>query len=304
MERCIALATLLIFGSPLVTGQEGNANQFSGEQTQIEAAAVQFVEAYNKQDAKALAALFANDAELVERDGGRFVGREEIEMAFSEVFQQNPEAMISLEVESIRFVAPTVAIEEGVTVWYPDGETATTQSTYRVSHVKRDGNWLIAGARTIDDEILTSYEYLRDLEWMVGEWIDEGQDSLIETSVRWGANRAYLLREFSVKSGGQEMLTGTQRIGWDSRKKQFRSWTFDSEGGYVEGFWTRVGDGYVIRSTGFLREGDAVSGTTRVDRLDTDRYRWSMFNRLRGDEIMPDVDVIVVRKPPQPAAAK
>ena len=303
MRRSIALATILLLGSPIAIGQDDNANKLAVEQTQIETAAVQFVEAYNKHDAKALATLFADDAEMIERDGGRFTSREEIESAFSEAFQQNPEAKISLDVDSIRFVTPNVAIEEGVTIWYPDGETATTESTYRVAHVKRNGKWLIVGARTIDDEILTSYEYLRDLQWMVGDWIDEGKDSLIETSVRWAPNREFLIREFTVKSGGQAMLTGTQRIGWDSRKQQFRSWTFDSEGGYVEGLWTRVDDGYVIRSNGFLRDGVAVSGTTRVDRQENDRYRWSMFNRLRGAEIMPDVDVTVVRKPPQPASA-
>ena len=167
----------------------------------------------------------------------------------------------------------------------------------------RDGTWLIAAVRTIDDQILTAYEYLRDLDWMIGDWVDEGRDASVVTKVRWTPNRAYLIREFDVKVRGQSTLRGTQRIGWDSRKQQFRSWTFDSEGGFVEGFWTRVGNGYVIRSSGYLRDGTAVSGTTRVDRRSDDRMAWSMFNRLRGDEVMPDVELTVVRRPPAPSGA-
>lgn len=306
MRRCIALAALLLAGllpfvCPEAVGQDESADNQTADQAAIEKAAVRFVEAYNEHDAKALAALFADDAEMVERDGGRFAGHDEIEYAFANAFAQSPHAKISLTVDSVRFVTPDVAVEEGASVWFPDGETATMESTYRVAHVKRDGKWLMAGVRTIDDRILTPYEYLRDLEWMVGDWVDEGDDAVVVTNVRWDANRAFLLREFSVKVGGQAMLKGTQRIGWDSRKDQFRSWTFDSEGGYVEGIWTRVGDGYVIRSSGFLRDGIAVSGTSRVDRQGNDRFSWAMFNRLRGDEIMPDVNLTIVRKPPLPA---
>ncbi|MGI9456767.1 MAG: YybH family protein [Aeoliella sp.] len=298
--------SFLVLMITVASSSYGNAQQVATEntdQSQIEQAAVQFVDAYNKGDAKAVTALFTDDAELLERTGERFVGREEIAAAFEGMFQQNSAAKISVAVDSIRFVTPNVAVEEGQTTWFPDGLTPTVESTYRVAHVKRDGKWLMAGVRTIEDQVLTPYESLRELEWMLGDWVDEGSDSLVMTNVRWAPNRAFLLRDFTVKSGGQTVLDGTQRIGWDARNHQFRSWVFDSEGGYVEGLWTQVGNGYVIRSSGYLQDGTAVSGTTRLDREGDDRISWSMFNRLRGDEIIPDVDLKIVRKPPEPTAA-
>ena len=279
-------------------GQSTQPAASADDLTQIKNSATRFVEAFNKHDVKTIVELFADDAELVERGGVRFVGREEIQAAFVEAFQVNPKSKISLTADSLRFVTPDVAVEEGMTTWFPDGETAAVNSTYRVAHVKRKGKWLIATTRTIADEVLTPYEYLRDLEWMIGEWIDESRDAVVFTSVRWSPNRAFLLRDFTVTIGGEAMLKGKQRIGWDARNEQFRSWTFDSEGGFVEGLWTRVGNGYVIRSSGFLSDGTAVSGSTRVDQHTVDRFTWSMFNRLRGDEIMPDVDLTIVRKPP------
>jgi len=218
------------------------------------------------------------------------------------VFSNAPDAKLSLRVTSLRFVTPDVAIEEGTTTWYPDGETATVDSEYRAAHVKRNGKWMIAGVRTVNENVLTPYEYLRDLEWMTGDWVDESRDSVVVSQVKWSPNRAYLLREFTIKRAGSELLSGTQRIGWDSSKDAFRSWTFDSEGGFVEGTWTRIGNGFVIRSAGVLRDGTIVSGTARVDPMTGDRIRWSMFDRLRGSEIVPDVDVNMVRKPPVPSA--
>lgn len=274
----------------------------SAEQELIKKNAETFLEAFNRGDADAIANLFSEDGELVESKDSRFVGREEIRLAYEEAFANVPSGKLSLRVTGLRFVTPDVAIEEGTTTWYPDGETATVESDYRAAHVKRDGKWMIASVRTMDEEILTPYEYLRDLQWMVGDWVDESRGSLVINQVKWSPKRAFLLREFTIKRAGSDLLTGTQRIGWDASKKAFRSWTFDSEGGFVEGTWTRIGNGYVIRSAGVLRDGTIVSGTTRVDPKTVDRIGWSMFDRLRGAEILPDVDVTLVRKPPAPAA--
>ena len=208
MRICTVLsAVLLLADLPCSFAQEASSPQDSSA---IEQAAKQFVEMFNRHDAKAVAALFAEDAELVERSGERFVGRDEIEAAFSDSFAQNPKAKLSLAVDTLRFVTPDVAVEEGRTTWYPDGVTATVESTYRVAHVKRNGQWLMVGARTIDDDVLSNYEHLRDLDWMVGEWVDEGSDALVETTCRWAPNLAFLLREFTVKLRGQPVLTGTQ----------------------------------------------------------------------------------------------
>ena len=304
MRFYFTFVALFVSGLSCGFAQQVAVNGSEADQAQIKTAAERFVELYNAHDAKTLTSLFADDAELVQRDGTRFVGSEELQAAFENSFAVNPKSKISLTIESLRFIAAGVAIEEGRLTWYPDGVEATVESVYRVAHVKRNDEWLMAGARTIDEDVLSNYEYLRDLEWLVGDWIDEDSDAVVGTSFRWAPKRAFLLRGFSVKSKGQVVLSGTQRIGWDAQKKQFRSWTFDSEGGYVEGIWTAVGDGFVIRSSGYNSDGLAVSGTTRFDREGKDRFIWSMFNRLRGSEIMPDARVTIVRKGPQPKVAQ
>ena len=83
-------------------------------------------------------------------------------------------------------------------------------------------------------EETSHYEYLKDLEWMIGEWVDSDDNSTISTVCAWSKNRNFITRSFSVSIEGHIGLEGTQVIGWDPEKKRIRSWMFDSEGGFGE----------------------------------------------------------------------
>ena len=76
------------------------------------------------------------------------------------------------------------------------------------------------------------------LEWLVGDWVDEGDHGVVHTTCRWSDDKSFLLREFTIKVPGQPISSGAQRIGWDAGREQFRSWVFDSDGGHSEGLWT------------------------------------------------------------------
>ncbi len=130
MRFCIAMSAAFLTNLSCMFAQGLRPEEMDVQQALIKKAAKHFVEAYNNHDSKTVAALFSADAELVERDGSRFVGREEIESAFAGTFEQSPNARISLSVDSLRFVTPNVAVEEGTTTWFPDGQTATMESTY------------------------------------------------------------------------------------------------------------------------------------------------------------------------------
>ena len=105
-----------------------------------------FVRDYNQGDSKALAALFTEDAEVVEAEGDRYQGRDLIERRFAETFAASPGVKIAIEIESIRFLSPDVAKEEGRTVDHA-GQGARRSRPYTVLFVKRDGRWLISSVR-------------------------------------------------------------------------------------------------------------------------------------------------------------
>jgi hypothetical protein len=147
----------------------------------------------------------------------------------------------------------------------------------------------------------SNYEHLKGLEWMVGNWLDQGGQTSVRTSVRWSKNKNFLIREFTMRVAGRPMNSGTQRIGWDPQRRQIKSWVFDSEGSVTEGLWIQDGNRWVVRSTAVLRDGAKASATSVMTRLDHDTFTWQAMNRVSREENLPDVEpVTVVRAPPKP----
>jgi uncharacterized protein (TIGR02246 family) len=283
--------------------RQGKADK-APKQTQVSeeilANAKLYMEAYNRQDAKAIIGLCTDDCEFIDRDGTTMRGLKEIEDELKQDFADNPKARISLSLDAIRLVTPDVAIEQGKTVYFPDGATATVETKYEVTHVKKGNRWLMAQGRSYDVEVLSPYEYLRDLDWLVGNWVDEGPDSVVESSFRWTDNKAFLVQDFTVRTKGQKALTGSQRIGWDPLSKQIKAWIFDSEGGYGESLWSSVDDSWVIQLRGVRLDGKVVMATNRITRTGADRMAYQSVDRIVGEELMPNIAVTIVRQPPQP----
>jgi uncharacterized protein (TIGR02246 family) len=274
----------------------------------------EFTRLFNAGDAKGVAALFTTSARVVTSSGQAIDGREMIEKSFAASFQANPGQTIEVKTESVRFLGSDAAIEEGVasvkTSKGPDEPAGPTETTrYSVAYVKREGKWFQDSIRDYPlpepAEETSAHEHLKDLEWLVGEWVDESDEADVHTTCRWAENQAFLLRSFQVKIRGKDAMTGSQRIGWDPRLKQIRSWVFDSEGGFSDGLWSRDGDRWVIKTTGVLKDGRTASATNMVSRVGRDTIKWASVDRTYGDEVLADAEEItLVRVPPRPRSSR
>lgn len=296
----VLLLTVLVGASAQQPKTADPAPRPSADEEQIRKAVVAFVELYNAHKAAELVDLFAADARVVYSNGSEENGREEIKQSFEDAFAANPKTAVSVDVDSIRFLTPEVAVEEGSTMIFPDGETLTSRDRYTVLHLKRDGRWLMQSVRVVEEESLSAYGELSPLEWLVGEWIDEGREELVEATFRWDDNKSFLLEEFQVVRDGDVVLKGTQRIGWDPQAKQIRSWIFDSAGGFGETTWIPAGDDWICKATGVRPDGASASATRRLTRIGEDHVVWTSTDRILGGEQLPDLAVTMVRKPPQP----
>jgi uncharacterized protein (TIGR02246 family) len=275
------------------------ASQSNGDEQILRDAVVAFVKQYNAHKPDELAALFAPDSRMVFRDGTEVNGRDEIKASFEEAFLDSPKAAISIDVDSIRFLTPDVAVEEGATSLFPDGETLTSKDRYTVLHLKRNGRWLMQAVRVVGDETISTYGQLQPLEWLVGEWIDEGRSEVVEANFHWDENKSFLLEDFQVIREGAVVLKGTQRIGWDPQLKQVRSWTFDTAGGFAEAVWTPTDDGWIVKAKGVRSDGTSASATRTLARSGEDHVIWRATDRLDDGVQMPDLAVTMVRKPPK-----
>jgi uncharacterized protein (TIGR02246 family) len=266
----------------------------------IRANAEAYVAAYNKHDAKAVAAMWSPDAVYMDpTTGDAAVGREEIENAFTDILADLGQAKLEVDVNSVEFVSPNVAIENGTArIVRPDADPE--ESNYTAVNVKRDGKWLLDRVSEIEPPAPppSNYERLKELEWMTGSWIDQDESATIQTDCGWTKNQNFLNRSFAVVIGDQVDLAGMQLIGWDPAAKQIRSWIFDSDGGFAEGMWTRKGDRWLIHQKGTLPDGSRSSAVNVITRIDDDSFTWQSIQREVNGDILPNVDeVLVVRKP-------
>ncbi len=272
----------------------------SAEEEAIRKTSETYAQAYAAGDAKAVAAHFTLDAEYVDERGNLFEGRQAIEKALTTFFAENPGYQLDVDIDDIRFVSPGVAIEDGTTtLTHPQGP-ATDYSHYTTVHVKTAGKWLAASVREHAPKDRREHRAkLEQLEWLLGDWVDEDDDSIVEYSCQAVDNANFLLRQFTVKIAGQEAMSGTQRVGWDPVDGKLRAWIFDSEGGYAEGTWHRDGNSWVLKTTGVTADGQTASGTSIYTLVSDDIMTWQAVDHEIAGEQLPDSEVVtIVRKPP------
>jgi uncharacterized protein (TIGR02246 family) len=259
-----------------------------------------FIRAYNAKDAKALGDLFTPDAEIQDEDGEITRGRDAIVERFSAIFKASGGDRLAVDADSLRFLGTDLAIEEGTASLSTGADMPPRTNRYSVIYARQGGRWLHARIRDEPPED-DPHEQLEELEWMLGEWVNESDDAVVLTRCKWSDDGNFLLRDFDVDVEGRIALSGTQRIGWDGQRKQFRSWVFDDRGGFAEGLMSRDGDRWVIKVTGVRSDGQSVSATNAITILDKDRLRWETFDRTLGGEAVPGSDrFTLVRRAPNP----
>jgi uncharacterized protein (TIGR02246 family) len=300
----VALSSTL-FGQDQEKSSRKPGSNNPKEELTIRANVAAYAKAYNAGDAKAVANLFAAEAQVIDEDGETTQGHEAIEKRVAGTFAESPEGRIKLDIESIRFVGSGLAIETGKATVTPSPGGAPDISRYTAVHLKSsDGKWLIGFVRETEDTELTNHERLKALEWLIGEWIDESPDSVVITSCKWSDNKNFLLSDINIRVQGSNAMHLTQRIGWYPLTKQIKSWLFDSEGGYGESFWTRAGNTWLVKATAVRRNGTTASMTNIYTPTGKDSYTWQTTDRVVGGEVLPPVEIKVVRKPPEAAQSK
>ena len=261
-----------------------------------------FLKAYGRGDAKAVAAFFTADAEYVDELGNVFQGRTAIENSMIEFFAENPGCRISMNIDTIRFISPGIAIEDGTTtITRTEGEP-TVESLYTAVHVKTDGKWLAASVRDHAPKNRRLHRsQLQQLGWLMGDWVDEGDDSIVHFSCQAVDNGNFLLRKFAIQVAGQESMSGTQRIGFDPLTGKLRAWIFDSEGAYSDGLWHQDGDNWVLKSIGVTADGQTASSTSIYTFVNNHTMTWQSVHHEVGGVQQPDSEVVtIVRRAPSP----
>jgi uncharacterized protein (TIGR02246 family) len=273
----------------------------SEDEKAIAALIAAFTKAFDAGDAKAAAATFAPEAITVDEQGEVTIGRAAIEKQLAESFTENPGDKINITTGLLLFPGPDTALEEGQTTITPGSGGPSELTHYVAVYIKQGAQWLLSALREEYANGLSAHDHLKALEWMVGEWVNESQDAVVHTTCKWSEDGNFLLRDFTMKTQGEPVLEGSQRIGWDPTRRQFKTWIFDSEGGFGEGYWTSNSENWMIKVEGVRQDGQQVSATNIITPLGKDRASWQSVDRTIGHAAVPGVtEFIIVRKPPEP----
>lgn len=243
-----------------------------------------FVEAFEKGDAKAVASLWTEQGECHEADGDVMQGRAAIEKAFAEFFQLNPKSKMEVVIESIRFPAADLAIEEGILRQISAGKELPTTTLYSVTHVRQGGQWKIAVSR----EWGAGRDRLEDLDWLIGTWKAAVGDQEVMLSFSRDKKKPFLHGEITQKKSGKVASSGTMKIGIDPQRDQLRSWHFAEDGGHGQALWVRDRNNWVLDSQGVQGDGTETASVNILGRLSNDELTWRSIDRVMGDQELPD----------------
>ena len=252
-----------------------------------------YVAAFNSQDAKTIAALWSPDAVYTNRFSGEQVtGRDQIEQELVAIFNDSKDTKIEVDVTSVRFMSPSVAIEEGVARVLRAG-AEPDETVYSSVYVKAGGRWLLDHMSEEPRPVFRSnYQHLKDLEWMIGTWVDQENQSKIVTTSSWTKNQNFITRKFAASIDGQSDLSGVQIIGWDPVSKKIRSWVFDSDGGFGSSTWKKKENRWVVSSSATLSDGKKASAVKILTLLDENTITWQASGRELDGEILPNIEPI------------
>ena len=262
-----------------------------------------YIAAYDRGDAKAVAAFWTEDATYVDEVGHEYNGRAAIEQLYEKVFDARKGAKLAIHVTDNKMVTPEVLLNAGVTEVTPADGGPPTTARFSAVLVKKDGAWYLQSVRDSVAYPPSNGDHLEDLGWLIGEWAGESEKGESgSASFNWAENENFIVSEFATSLNGIPVYGGTQWIGWDAIDKRIRSWSFYSGGGFGEAVWAKDGDRWVIKTAARTREGKKVSATNVVTKTDDDHMTWQLTQLTVGGEAQPDTKPVKMKrvKPPQP----
>ena len=298
MKRtALALAISALF---LVSGALAEAQKPSADENAIRKGIELYVDAYNRADSHAMASYWGSDGRYVSPSGDEEVrGPEKIQEALAAFFARNKGIRLKATVSKVEILSPDRAFARGTAVYEIPGESPE-ETGYLATVHKENGKWKLVSVEEETAGPEAEQTHLKDLAWLIGDWVDKDEHASVDTSFQWAKNYSFISGSFTVTVKGQADLQGTQVIGWDPIEKKFRSWIFDSSGSFGQGTWSHEGNRWVIKMHSVLKTGEKASSINIYTPVDSNTFTWQSVGREVGGAPLPNIDeVTVVRKQSQ-----
>ena len=243
--------------------------------TDIQNTFANYLDAFNRHDAIALAAHWVQNGENLDLDtGNRIVGQPAVELVFDQLFARDETAQIGFQIDSIRPIRDDVVVVDGLSqMSLADQEPR--QSRFSAVLVRHEDRWLMESVReSAASAEPTIHDRLQQLNWLRGFWEDISDGITASLQCEWNEQGTFLIRRHLITKeieprGGEERmaqgipallpneeasekmvdrLTTTEYIGWDPQQGQICSWLFRSDGRTAHFAWQRNGNAWLLQS--------------------------------------------------------
>ncbi len=287
-------------------GKEEESPARAADIAAIKAAAKAYVEAFNAGDIAKAAEFWTPAGDYTDVSGHKH--------AASEMFKPRHPGLLSEDVarpnvtvrgESLRFVSDGVAIEDGT--WYLTDSSGGHPGAglFTAVWVKRDGKWLLDGLRKAPPQPVSPAVHLRRLQWLVGHWEGASGKAKVLMHCGWAEDKNFLVRELKTETpDGQTLLAGVQRIGWDPLTGKFKSWFFEADGSWGEGYWSNDRGDWTVRSSIVHPDGQRGAATVVYHPIDADRFNLESTHGESAGHALPDLTIEMRRSKPAADAKK
>ena len=275
-------------------GTSGSA-AYSDDERTIRDQAADYAKIYAARDAHALATMWTSDGTFTDSRGSEHIGRSAIEDYFREGFTGGNSQTLDVTVESVKFPAPAVAIEEGTTR-ISSGPGLGSMGRYLVVHTKADGKWLMQTVTETDCSAKSSAEYLKDLGWLVGSWSMKDQPHTAHLKVNWSRNKTFIVCRYVKGDEKDAPVDELQIIGWDPQSAQIIAWHFGAKGGFGCGSFTCDGKSWTERASATEPDGKTGKAHYKLTRLDDDSFTWQSSKRSLSGLALPDSKELTITR--------
>jgi uncharacterized protein (TIGR02246 family) len=131
----------------MITQQSHSQSAQSRDVADVGALYQQLLDGWNQRDAAAYAALFAEDASVIDFDGSQMNGRADIVAQIGQIFADHPTSRYVGKIREVRLLTPDAAILRAVVGMVPPGQSDLNPAVNAIQSLvaaRHAGQWLIA----------------------------------------------------------------------------------------------------------------------------------------------------------------
>jgi len=137
----LEIAMIVLLGTTPLAWADRSTEQAERIRAELQTVGEEYIAAYNRHDAGAVASFSTENSELIKWSGDIVHGKNDIQQFFEQTFRDNPNLHMENQLESARLVNPEAVMTFGTLKFTGNSKNWPSTSKFAVLWEKVDGKW-------------------------------------------------------------------------------------------------------------------------------------------------------------------